>query len=222
MQSGNLETRSHENVVTPTSKSENPIAVALLLPAAKSESASGATPDDGIVTTLSTLLHSGRAWLQPRIGSLWRRLREQRREAAAIIVLIVMAMIWFDTGSSGTGPASNALDGFESYEAVVSDFEPVSEVQAVRESADPFESFSENSFEGGSYFPPSDGSAPSDTFSVSNSTTDSGRSATATTARYPDTGRAFSASPTQRSPDSGSVEQQPRKVKFAGRIQPAN
>jgi len=222
MQSGNLETRSTEHVVTPTSESENPMAGGLLLSASKDESASGATKEERTVTTESTLQPSGRSWLQSRIGSLWRRLRDQRREAAAAIVLIVMAMIWSDTGSSGTGSTSNALDAFESYEAVLSDFEPVSEVQPVRESADPLDSFSQNSSESGLYFPPSEGSAPSDTFSVKNASPDSDSSASATTARFPDTASAFNASPTRKSPDSGTVQQQPRKVKFAGRIQPAN
>ena len=70
MQNGNLETRSTEDVITPTRQSENPISVGLLMSASKSESVSGATTEDGTVTTESTLQPSGKAWLQSRLGSL--------------------------------------------------------------------------------------------------------------------------------------------------------
>ena len=222
MQNGNLETRSTEDVITPTRQSENPISIGLLMSASKSESVSGATTEDGTVTTESTLQPSGSAWLQSRLGSLWQRLREQRREAAAVIVLIVMAMIWFDSGSPGTSPASKSLDTFDSYDAVLSDFEPVSDVQAVRESADPFDSSSQNLFDGGVHSPPSESSARSDTFSSMNSAAGTDSSTAATSARQPDTASGFNAFPTRISAISGSGQQQPRKVKFAGRIQPAN
>ena len=40
--------------------------------------------------------------------SLWRKLRQQPRESAAIVVLIVTAIIWLDSGSSSkkTGSAT--------------------------------------------------------------------------------------------------------------------
>ena len=219
MQDGDLETQSTEVVVTPTTESERPFAVELVKTTAATESVSGEMTESATVTAATSPQPSVRERLRSRIGSLWPRLREQRREAAAVVVLIVMAMVWSDSGSSGTGSASNSQDTLDSYDDVLSDFEPVGDVQAMRESADPFEPSSQNSDVSGLYIPSSEGSVSADIFSAKNSSADSGRS-TPTTARYPDTTPAFNDSATQSSADYG--QQQPRKVKFAGRIQPVN
>ena len=222
MQDGDLETQSTEVAATPTTESESPVAVELFQTAAATESVSGEMTESATVTAATSPQPSVRERLRSRIGTLWSRLREQRREAAAVVVLIVMAMVWSDSGSSGTGSASNSRDALDSYDDVLSDFEPVGDVQAMRESADPFESLSQNSDDGGLYIPSSEGSAPADIFSAKNSSADSGRSTLTTAARYPDTASAFNAAATHSSADDGSGQQQPRKVKFAGRIQPVN
>lgn len=168
MQNGGLETQSTEGSVTQATQPERPVAVE------------------------STLPPSGRSRLQLRIGSLWERLREQRREAAAVVVLVVVAIVWSDTGSSGSGSASNSPDSLDSFEAVLSDSGSVGDGQAPQESADPFES-SQDSSDSDLYFPRSEEST-SET----------------------------SASAIQTSADYGPDQQHLRKVKFAGRIQPAN
>ncbi len=173
MQDGGLETQSTECCVTQTSQPEKSVAVD------------------------SVLKLSRRARLRLRIGSLWERLREQRREAAAVVVLIVVAIIWSDTGSSGSGSAANSPDSFDSFEAVLSDSGSVGDGKTQRESADPFES-SQDSFDSGLYFPPSEESASENSASAN------------------------SAFEIQTSADYGPDQQHLRKVKFAGRIQPAN
>ncbi len=222
MQHGDRETQSTEDFVTPTQKPENPVAAALLPTTPAIQSGSGATAETATVSAESTPQLSGRLRLQSRIGSLWQRLREQRREAAAVVVLIVIAMVWSDTDSSETGSASNASDPLDSYEAVLSDFEPVGDVRAMPESADPFDSSSQKSFDSGLYFPPSEESARSTSLSAHDASSASGSSMPATAARYPDTAPAFNASATHSSADDSSDQQQRRRVKFAGRIQPAN
>ena len=207
MQDGDLETQFTEVVATPTTESESPVAVELLQTAVATESVSGEMTDTATVTAASTPQPSVPEQLRSRIGSLWPRLREQRREAAAVVVLIVMAMVWSDSGSSDTGSTSNSQDALDSYNDVLSDFEPVGDIQAMRESAEPFEPSSQNSDVSGLYIPSSEGSVPADIFSAKNSSADSGRSTPTTT---------------HSSADYGSAQLQPRKVKFAGRIQPVN
>ncbi|MEJ7593097.1 MAG: hypothetical protein WKF77_16245 [Planctomycetaceae bacterium] len=222
MQNNDCETRSAEDFVTPTEKPEDPVAVGSSLAEPATESASGATTETATVSAEFTPQRSGRSRLRSQIGSLWHRLREQRREAAAVIVLIVIAMVWSDTGSSGKDSAPKTSDPLDSYEAVLSDFAPVDEVQAMPESADPFESSPRNSFDSGLYFPQSEESALSNNVSAGDSAFDSGRSMPATTARYPETSSTLNASATHSPADYGSDQQQRRRVKFAGRIQPAN
>ena len=146
MQHGDRETQSTEDFVTPTQKPENPVAAALLPTTPAIQSGSGATAETATVSAESTPQLSGRLRLQSRIGSLWQRLREQRREAAAVVVLIVIAMVWSDTDSSEKGSALNSSDPLDSYEAALLDFEPVSDIQTMPESADPFGSSLQNSF----------------------------------------------------------------------------
>lgn len=224
MQNGDLGTQSTEteDVVTPAKESENLVPVETFPSADATESTPIATTETVTVTAESTSQLSGPARLRSRIESVWHRLREKRREAATVVVLVVIAVVWFDSGSSGTGSASNSPIELDDFDTVLSDFETVGDVQGMRESADPFESSSQSSFESGLYFPPSEDPFPSDTFSAKNASGDSGRSTRTATARDPETASAFNASSTQTSADYGSERQQPRKVKFAGRIQPAN
>lgn len=225
MQNGDRETQSTEYVETPTEESKDPVAVEPAHNAAATESLTTAATRMLLVTVESMRQRFSRATLQS--GSIWQRLREQRREAAAVVVLIVMAMIWYDSGSPVTesasvSSASNAQDAFDSFETLLSDFEPVGDDPSMRESSDPFESQSQNSPGSDLYIPRTEGSFESDTFSTRNGSADSGWSTPTTMARYPDTAPASNASAAQTSANDGFGQQQPRKVKFAGRIQPAN
>ena len=140
MQHGDLETQSVVDLAASVEKANDPAAVESLQTGVAAPSASDALTVEVKVTAKATLPPSRRQRLTSGIGTLWRQLREQRREAAAVVVLIVMAMFWFDTGKSGTGAATNSPDPLDTYDAVLSDFEPVGNTQPMRESADPFES----------------------------------------------------------------------------------
>ena len=156
-------------------------------------------------------------------GSLWQRLRDQRREVAAVVALIVMAIIWFDTGSSRGESNSVSLDPLEGYEAVLSDFSTVDDDRPLRESADPFESPSQSMFDGGLSIPQSSESAESST-----ATTDNFPAVTRGT--IPSGKRELSGRVSSRStPRHGgpatrnaSEQQSGRRVRFAGRIQPTH
>ena len=223
MPHGDIETQSTNEIATSVAAPDNSVDAESWLtePAPKSAAgvATGPSTQAATVTVAITSQRSVGSRLGSRVGSVWHRLREQRREAAAVIVLIVMVMIWFDSGSSGTGTAPDAAaapDAFDAFEATLSDFESVQDARPLRESADPFESTSQNLFDSGLHFPPSEQSAAGNTASA-----DLGTSSTAT-ARYPEDAPAFNASASQTSADYGSDQQQRRNVKFAGRIQPAN
>jgi len=222
MQNGDRETQPKVDVVMPTEESKDPAAVELCATVAATEFEPCVTTQPPGVASESVPQLSDRARMRSRIESIWRRLREQRREAAAVVVLIVIAMVWFDSGSSGTGTASNSPNQLDSYDTLLSDFERVADDEAMRESSDPFETSHQNSIDSGLYSPQTEGSFQTETFSTKNTSADSGRSTPTTTARYPDTASAFKASAAQTSADYGFGQQQPRKVKFAGRIQPAN
>ena len=80
--------------------------------------------------------------------SLWQRLRNQPRETAAIVVLVVTAIIWLDSGDSKspkdkTSKSLDPMDGFESY---LSDFDTEESNTPLRESADPLDTQSPASF----------------------------------------------------------------------------
>ncbi|MBC7964368.1 MAG: hypothetical protein H7Z17_00465 [Fuerstia sp.] len=220
MPHGDLETQSTSETATSVEAPDNLVDAESWLAEPAPESAAGVArgpaTQAATVTVATTPQRSSSSRLGSRIGSAWHRLREQRREAAAVVVLIAMVMIWFDTGSSETGTAPDAPDPLDGFEATLSDFEPVEDARPMRESADPFESQSQNSFDSSLYIPSSEGSAAGNTAS-----SDFGTSTTAT-ARYPEDAPAFNASASQTSADYGTDQQQRRKVKFAGRIQPAN
>ncbi len=218
MQNGDLTMQSTENVVTRTMNPEPPVAVESAQTAI--ESAADALPNTAVVAATSCPQLSRFSRLQSRIGTLWQRLRSQRRKAAAVIVLAVTAIVWFETGSSETGSAANSQVTLDSYDSVLVDFDSGDDSQAMRESADPFETPSLNSFDSELHFPSSANSVQSDPFTTAHKSADSGRSTPATIAQYPDS--AFSGSATHPTADDNSGQQKPRKVKFAGRIQPAN
>ena len=220
MQNGGRETQSTEVVVTPTEESRDPGAVDSSQTAAATETGSGATTRTLTVTAESMRQLFTRARLRSRFT--WQRLRTQRRKAAAAVVLIVIAMVWFDAGSSQTGTQSNSPGEVDRDDTLLSDSEPVDDDQAMRESSDPFETLSQDATESGLYFSQTDGSAQSDTVSQQHVSANHGDSTRTTTTRNPDTASAFNANATQTSAGFGFAPQQPRKVKFAGRIQPAN
>lgn len=192
MQNGDLRTQSTEDSITSTEETASLVEKSTSIPSSESRQRS-------------------------RIGSFWQRLRDQRREAAAVVVLIVTAIVWFDTGSSRTGSASNAPDPLDGYEAVLSDFETVSASQPMCESADPFESSSKNTFGVGL-----SAAQTEDSVSANRPSAISGGSTPVPTARYPDDTQAFNASATNTSAGDGSDQQLSRRVKFVGRITPAN
>ncbi len=155
-------------------------------------------------------------------GSLWQRLRDQRREVAAVVALIVMAILWFDTGNSSSDSNSVSLDPLEGYEAVMSDFSTVDDGRPLRESADPFESPSQSIFDGGLSIPHSPASAASSTVFTDNSPAENRGTLPAEYAVNPDATRALNTSPGGPEKRNASEQQSGRRVRFAGRIQPTH
>ncbi len=153
-------------------------------------------------------------------SAIWQRLQSRRREAAAVVTLIVIATIWFDSGSSRVG-SDTTIDPLEGYDAVMSDFGPVKEVAPQRDSADPFEA-TQNSAIGQLTIPQSPDLESPGTSSASNMPAGYYGGPPAANASYPDDARglagAASGSGAMRSADS----QNRRRVRFAGRIQPAH
>ena len=156
-------------------------------------------------------------------SAVWQRLRSRRREAAAVVTLIVMATIWFDSGSSHQRSETDSIDPLEGYDAVLSDFGSAkAEAEAPqRDSADPFESTQTPAVGQLTIPQTSDLEVP---YSSQGSNMPAGDyfSPPAAHASYPDDARGFggaaSGSAAMRSADS----QNRRRVRFAGRIQPAH
>ena len=155
-------------------------------------------------------------------GSLWQRLRNQRREVAAAVALIVMVIIWFDTGRSRDESNSVSLDPLEGYEAVLSDFSTIDDDRPLRESADPFESPSQSMFDGGLSIPKSSKSAESSTATTDNFPAVTRGTIPSGKANYPDASRAFNTSDGGTATRNASEQQSGRRVRFAGRIQPTH
>ena len=170
--------------------------------------------------------------------SLWQRLRSQPRETAAIVVLVVTAIVWLDSGDSNspkdqTSKSLDPMDGFESY---LSDFETEESSTPLRQSADAADTQSPASFSSDLTIPQTRQSEFASTvtanygdsvFEPSNSSSKNRDSATMA-AQYPANADA-SGSPAYRT-NAGSTEfdannsgsRQNRRVRFAGRIKPAN
>ena len=169
---------------------------------------------------------------------LWQRLRQQPRETAAIVILVVTAIIWLDSGDSSSPRSQSSkpidpMDGFESY---LSDSETGESGTPLRGSADPVDTQSPASFGGELLIPQSPQSEFASTvtanycdsmFEPSNSLSNSRDTAT-TAAQYPADADAYGA-PAYRTNAVGagldmndSDSQQNRRVRFAGRIRPAN
>jgi hypothetical protein len=216
MSHGDLETQSTNGTATSAEAPDNQVPAESSLTEPVNTAAAVAEPRPATMRATfmdaRTPRRSKRSRLRSRIRTVWLLLREQRREAAAAIVLMVIAILWLDTGSSDTGTAPDAPDSLDAFEAALSEFEPFEDAQPKQESADPFESTPQNSFSNGLFIPPSEGSASGMAASA-----ESGKSTTAT-ARYPEDAQTLNASSAQ----STAEQQQRRKVKFAGRIQPAN
>ena len=170
--------------------------------------------------------------------SLWQKLRKQPRETAAIVVLVVTAIIWLDSGDTNSqknGPAKSLdpMDGFESY---LSDLDTKESNAPLRESADPAETQSPASFGGNLTIPSTQ--QPEFASQVTANYGDSvfeprnparnNRDSATTTAQYPADADAYG-SPAYRANAGGaefntnnSDSQKNRRVRFAGRIKPAN
>ena len=168
--------------------------------------------------------------------SLWRKLRQQPRESAAIVVLIVTAIIWLDSGSSSkkTGSATT-LDPLNSFDSYLSDFESMETGEPDRESADPVDHQSPRSFGGDLIIPQTQQSEFANTVNANYGSADAEpansstkyRDTSTTTARYPNdvdayNSQTFTAAPQGAVNPGNSGTQQNRKVRFAGRIKPAN
>ena len=217
MQNGDLERQFTEDSITTAAEPARLAATESVRTKSTTEFNSDAAKETASVVAGSTLIPSGNFRLRSRIGSFWQRLRDKRREAAAVVVLIVITIVWLDTGSSKTGTTSYAADPLDGYEAVLSDFEPVGDSQPRCESADPFESSSGNAFGSGLSAAQSEDSASTNRPSAA-----FGGSTPEPTARDADDARAFNAFENNTSTGDGSDQQRPRKVKFVGRIKPAN
>ena len=159
--------------------------------------------------------------------SLWQRLRKQPRETAAVVVLVVTAIIWLDSGDSSSkqSQASKSIDPMEGFESYLSDFETEESGTPLRESADPADTQSPASFGGDLMIPQTQQAEFASTvtanygdsvFEPSNPSNNNQGAAT-TAAQYPVDADAYGS---QTLNNSGS--QQNRKVRFAGRIKPAN
>lgn len=170
--------------------------------------------------------------------SLWQRLRNQPRETAAIVVLVVTAIIWLDSGDSKspkdqTSKSLDPMDGFESY---LSDFDTEESNTPLRESADPLDTQSPASFSSDLTIPKTQQSDFAsavtanygDTVFESGNSLSNNRDSATTAAQYPADGDA-NGSPAYRTNadraefDTNNSGSQPsRRVRFAGRIKPAN
>lgn len=169
---------------------------------------------------------------------LWKRLRKQPRETAAVVVLVVTAMIWLDFGDSTsrqskTSKSLDPVDGFESY---LSDFETEKSGRPLRESADPADIQAPASFGGEFMIPQAQQSEFGNTVTANygdsvfepNNSSSSNRDSAPTAAQSPADADAYG-SPAFRtnagsaaSDMNNSGSQQNRRVRFAGRIKPAN
>jgi len=152
---------------------------------------------------------------------IWQRLRDQRREAAAVVALLVIAVVWFDTGSSKSGSESVSQDPLDGYEAVLSDFALVGETQPLRESADPFEPSRNSVRDSVSATQPKD-SAVRGGVQEFNSRASFHGTTPATTAEYSNNAPSFNASANGAVSAKGSEQTPHRRVRFAGRIQASN
>lgn len=175
--------------------------------------------------------------------SLWQRLRKQPRETAAVVVLVVTAIIWLDFGDSNseklqTSKPLDPMDGFESY---LSDFETEKSSTPLSESADPVENQSPASPGGDMMIPQtqqsefastvtanSDDSVSEPNKSPSDNLAISSTAARNSAAQNPADADAFGSAAFQTDADSAAFDihnsslQQARRVRFAGRIKPAN
>ncbi len=170
--------------------------------------------------------------------SLWQRLRNQPRETAAIVVLVVTAIIWLDSGYSKspkvqTSRSLDPMDGFESY---LSDFDTEESNRPLRESADPLDTQSPVLFNSDLTIPQTQQSEFAsavtanygDTVSEPDNSSINNRDSATTAAQYPADADA-NGSPAYRTnadraefDTNNSGSQQSRRVRFAGRIKPAN
>jgi len=193
---------------TPESLSEQPSAAEA---ASVAESDAESTAD--VSAPGENTESSGPTWLENRFGVTWARLRENRREVSAAIVLAVMAFLWFDSGGAGSGDAASIPDPLDGYDAVLSEFESPQDAEQLRDSAEPQEIAAPTVFGSDSlYIPQYDASV--------SATGSSGRvadPAPGAVARYSNETPAFNSSPVR-----GLNKPERRKIKFAGQIQPVN
>ena len=211
MQIGDLETQSTNHAVTPAVEHATATVNGSMQVQTLQEPVVPLRADVGAE---SVSWGSGESRLSAKIGSLLHWLRDQRREAAAIVVLLIMGITWFDSGRSRTDSASAPLSPLDGYEAVMSDFQPVGDGRPLRESADPIEAPFQNSYGSSIFIPEADESMSASTVKTQPATADYGDS-TAASAQNQGEASAFDASSAHHSAGYGSDPQPRRKVKFA-------
>ena len=156
-----------------------------------------------------------------RRSASWQRLQSRRREVAAVVTLVVIAAIWFDSGSSRVGSETTSIDPLEGYDAVLSDFGPVKDETPQRDSADPFET-TQNSSMGHLTIPQAPNVDEPNVSSGSKMPAGYYGGPPAANASYPDDVRGFAGAASGSGTARGVDSQNRRRVRFAGRIQPAH
>lgn len=155
---------------------------------------------------------SGKLWHKDRLSSVWEQLRGKRREVSAIVVILLMAAFWFDIGgASSKRPAAspNPLEGFDEF---LSEFEPHDSTRPLRDSAEPVDNSSQSTLTSNSLFIP-----PSTDSNVSAFSEEKPPVSSQAEAQY------FNESPSIMPRNTAKPQSaEPRRIKFAGRIQPAN
>lgn len=200
--------------------------------------ATDATASEPAATESAATVQSVIALKRVTKESLWQRLRKQPRETAAVVVLVVTAIIWLDSGDSNsaknqTSKSLDPMDGFESY---LSDFDAEPSSAPLRESADPADTQSPASFGGDLTIPQTQQSefASKVTANYGDAAFESGNSSSnhrdsaTTAAQYPADADGYG-SPAYKTNNgstgfdaNNSGSQQNRRVRFAGRIKPTN
>ena len=177
------------------------------------EPKSDVTSSISVSAALPNAKSSGWRSHQARLQVAWRLMRKKRREVSAMIVLILMAILWLDTGGAGSQGATSVPDPLEGYDVLLGDFESAGSARPQRESAEPLDFSSETQSGSDSLYIPQS----NETAAASQSTGRFGEPARAAAANYSNETPAFSSLSDRKADEPGR-----RKVRFAGRIQPAN
>ena len=168
--------------------------------------------------------------------AIWQRLRSQPRETAAVVVLVVTAIIWLDSGSKQSDTSIPA-DPLDEYDSILSQFETSEDFDSLPVSSEPFDSTSRDSFGGGELVIPNSqqsGFTNTVTADYGDSSAKFGHPSAgfsghaATDAGDPDDLATYDSSAIRSNSSrpsvapNGSSANPSRRIRFAGRIKPAN